>query len=351
MPAKRVTMQDIADACGLSRNTVSKAFNGRGGVPESTRRMILEKAQELGYRQISSDPMTAAQPGGHLLLHAKSIALLTHHMPTHHHYGTAFISAFTNRLCRMGYTLMMYEITQGEIDSKQLPANFVLERTAGILGIELFDQDYAEMICGLGLPVIFADTYARPDFSSMSADLITMENVSSTIALTEKLIKAGAREIGFVGDVNHCSSFYERWLGFCRAMEHANLKVRNSLCILDDDSSPYSNSAWLLERIERMPVMPDAFVCANDFLALHLMTALKKKGLRIPQDIMITGFDGTAQAAVVEPALTTVLIPSSDMGCFAAGMLIERIETPNLPFRRSYVQTTPIWNKTIRELI
>ncbi|MGM9538339.1 MAG: LacI family DNA-binding transcriptional regulator [Candidatus Onthomonas sp.] len=349
MPARRITMQDIADACGLSRNTVSKAFNGRGGVPEATRRMILAKAEELGYRQISSDNAAAAQTVGNPLLHAKSIALLTHHMPMHSHYGTAFISAFANRLCRTGYTLMMYEISQEEIDEKRLPANFALDRTAGILGIELFDHDYADMICGLGLPVIFTDTYARPDLSSMAADLITMENVSSTIALTEKLIKAGAREIGFVGDANHCCSFQERWSGFCKAMGRANLTVRKSLCILADDSNPYSNPAWLLDQIERMPSMPDAFVCANDFLALHLITALKKKELRIPQDVMITGFDGTAQADVVEPSLTTVRIPSSDMGYFAAGMLLERMENPRLPFRRNYVQTIPIWNKSIRE--
>lgn len=350
MPAKRVTMQDIADACGLSRNTISKAFNGRGGVPEATRRMILEKAEELGYRQISNDAIAATQSAGHPLLHTKSIALLTHHMPTHYHYGTAFISAFTNRLCRMGYTLMMYEITQEEMNRKQLPANFTLERTAGILGIELFNREYAEMICKLGVPVIFADTYVCPDFSSMSADLISMENVSSTIALTEQLIGAGAREIGFVGDINHCNSFYERWLGFCRAMDQANLNVRSSLCILADDTNPYGNPAWLLDQIERMPSVPDAFVCANDFLALHLMTALKEKGLSIPHDVMITGFDGTVQASVVEPPLTTVRIPSSDMGYFAAGMILERIEIPKLPFRRIYVQTTPVWHKSVRAL-
>ena len=50
---KRVTMQDIADACGLSRNTVSKIFNGRGSVPDSTRDFVLAKAQELGYHQLS----------------------------------------------------------------------------------------------------------------------------------------------------------------------------------------------------------------------------------------------------------------------------------------------------------
>ena len=75
MPNKRVTMQDIADACGLSRNTVSKVFNGRGAVPQATRTMIQKKAEELGYGSpVDTEPASSRASDG-------SIALLTHRMP------------------------------------------------------------------------------------------------------------------------------------------------------------------------------------------------------------------------------------------------------------------------------
>ena len=60
MAAKKITMQDIADACGLSRNTVSKVFNGRGSVPEATRQQVLEKARQMGYRQQRTGPPSMA---------------------------------------------------------------------------------------------------------------------------------------------------------------------------------------------------------------------------------------------------------------------------------------------------
>ena len=62
MAHKRVTMQDIADACGLSRNTVSKIFNGRGAVPETTQHTVLQKAQELGYYQVPEPAAAGVQP-------------------------------------------------------------------------------------------------------------------------------------------------------------------------------------------------------------------------------------------------------------------------------------------------
>ena len=98
MAIKRVTMQDIADACGLSRNTVSKVFNGRGSVPPATRDFILKKAGELGYGlPVKEKEVPSVQSGG-------SIALLTNNMPVDYHFGTFFVTTFTDQICRAGYT-------------------------------------------------------------------------------------------------------------------------------------------------------------------------------------------------------------------------------------------------------
>lgn len=335
-------MQDIADACGLSRNTISKVFNGRGSVPEATRRAVLEKAQALGYRQL---PEERAAPQRQAL---RSVALFTNRMPERSHFGSVFVSAFANRLSRAGYTLMMYEILPEELRERRLPANFVLEHTAGLLGIELFDRAYSDFVCSLGLPVIFANICAHTDFSRLAADVISMENIDSTAAVTTRLIEAGARRLGFVGDREHCDSFHQRWDGFRLGLARACLPLDQGLCLLADDGQPYADTAWLLQQLDRMPRLPDAFVCANDYLAIHLMAALRQKGLRIPDDIMVTGFDGSPESAVIDPPLTTVRIPSSDMGAVAAGILLERIQNPALPYRRTYVQTQPMWRSSVR---
>ena len=95
-----------------------------------------------------------------------------------------------------------------------------------------------------------------------------------------------------------------------------------------------------------IPELPDAFACANDYIGIHLMTALKKKGLSIPDDIMIAGFDGSPEAAIVEPSLTTASIPSADIGKLAASLLTERIRNPEFPYHWTYVKTSPVWGRS-----
>lgn len=343
MAYKRITMQDVAAACNLSRNTVSKIFNDRGAVPEATRQMVLQKAQELGYYQTVEEgpPRPAAQ--------AKSIALLTRKAPSDAHFGTFFLPAFTEHLSRAGYTLTMSEITPQEMRERRLPGHIVLEQTAGILTIEMFDQGYLDMLCSLGLPCISVDASVKANLHPMRCDFIAMENISSSAALTSHVIAAGARRPGFVGDPLHCNSFRQRWMGFCDALDEAGLVLDKGLCIIDEDSPLYSDEDWLAKWFQGLEVKPDALICANDFLALHMMAAMKRLGLDIPADIMVAGFDGTPQSAVVEPSLTTVEIPNGDIGRMAADKLLERIKNPALPFCSTYVKTTPVWrNSTLR---
>lgn len=336
MARKRITMQDIAQACGLSRNTVSKVFNDRGAVPEETRRLVLDKARQLGYTQL---PAESGQ--------GRSIALLTQHKLLSHNFGAFFITSFTDQISRAGYTLKMYEISRTEIREKRLPPHLDLEETAGILGIELFDRPYLESVCALGKPTVFVDGYPHAAESPINCDFVSMENLASETALVGRMIRSGAKKIGFVGDRSHCNSFYERWVGCCSALREAGLPIREDLSILAEDGEYYGDPAWLLRQLEALPEIPDGFACANDYLALHLMTALKKLGLSVPGDVLVAGFDGSMEAAVVTPSLATARIPSAEIGRLAATLLVRRIAEPDFPYHWTYVKTTPIWGESI----
>lgn len=343
---KRVTMQDIADACGLSRNTVSKIFNGRGAVPDSTRELVLTKAQELGYFQVPIEtPETA--PAAPTAVY-RNIALLTHSRPSMHNFGTQFITNFTDQICRSGYNLKIFEINDEAYAKMTLPAHFAINEISGIIIIELFDRDYTQMLCGLGVPVMLIDSYADAARDLMQCDRVYMENYASTIALTSRMIKAGAKSIGFVGDMNHCCSFRERWNGFCAAMQDAGLTVDRSVCILEKDSLAYGDLDWMLNAMNNLSRIPDGFVCCNDYVAIHVMRALREKGLSIPDDVMVTGFDGTLEAEVFYPPLTTSKIPTAEIGRISAEIMLEHIDNPELPCRCTVVSTTPIWRASTR---
>ena len=311
-------------------------------MPEATQRLVLQKAQELGYGSFSERVLPLADDI------RRNIALMTQHKLLTHSFGSYFLTSFTDQVTRMGYNMKLYEISPEEISAKKLPPHLLLEETAGFLGIELFDKSYLDMICSLGLPCVFVDSPVECMSSLMNCDFIAMENFAATAALTRRMIAAGAKRNGFVGDRNHCSSFYKRWLGCREAMQEAGLELSDDCSIVEPDSDLYGDPEWLMKQLDRMPSIPDAFVCANDFLAIRMMTALKRKGLSIPNDVMISGFDGSPESAVVEPALTTAEIPGSDIGRSAAIMLISRIEAPARPYCSINYSSTPIFRDSTR---
>lgn len=333
----KVTMQQIADALGLSRNTVSKAFNAHATVPERTRALIFKKAQELGYQSI---PPAAKHT-------AANLALLTRSMPNQSHYGSGFISAFSHAMSAAGYTLAIYIVSGEDAAALRLPPNLSAQNIAGILAIELFDRGYCDFLSALGVPVLFSDIYARADYTSLAADVIMMENRASACTLTTGLVQRGAKSVGFVGDKAHCNSFYERWCGYRQALNRAKLTMNPEACVLAaDNSAAYGSSTWMAGQLRAMPALPDAFVCANDYIAISLIKALHKLGVNVPREVQVTGFDDSPEAKVIEPALTTVRIPSEGMGAIGAEMLLSRIRNPELPYRSTCVQTCIKWRES-----
>lgn len=349
MAQRRVTMQDIADACGFSRNTVSKVFNGRGFVQEETRRIVLAKARELGYNVM---PVEALESASEIVddktAPMQSIAVISRSNPLNHSFGSLFIKFFTDQICRNGFTVQLYEISEEEMRGCKLPPHISTATSAGILLIELFDRKYIDMICDMGLPVLVVDGYPDVNRTIYKCDYLSMENVATSRELTKEVIRCGAKTIGFVGDIEHCNSFHERWTGFTEAMEEAGLPVNRELCIIEPDECPYWNRDWTIEQLQKMPFIPDAFVCANDYHAIKLMTALKHMNIRIPEDVMLTGFDNSVESTIVDPSLTTSFVPAKEMGILAADVMLRRINMPDMPYYFTRIQTSPLIRKSTR---
>ncbi|MDR1636558.1 MAG: LacI family DNA-binding transcriptional regulator [Treponema sp.] len=337
MAINRITMQDIADSLGLSRNTVSKALNGNPAVPASTRKMVIQKAASLGYKNYAAagqEQIGGSNKGG-------TIAFFASVMPGKNHFGSQFLTGFTEHISRGSYTLSVYILRPEDIAACRAPMNFSHEQVSGILCIEMFDPPYCDFICAMNKPVLFADTYVIPAQRSLRADIMMMENRKSTESLVSYMIKKGAESIGFIGDRNHCQGFAERWEGFYRALVQAGLSVNPGQCILDDNREPYNDSDWMTEKLRVMGELPRAFMCANDTLALSVLEALKTLGKSAPQDVMVAGFDNNLETQLLQPRLSTVHIPSYEMGVAAADTMLRRIERPGFPYTTTYMQTTP----------
>ncbi|NEU27338.1 LacI family transcriptional regulator [Paenibacillus polymyxa] len=341
MKKEKVTIQDIADALGISRNTASKAINGSDSIPVDTRNKVIKKAIELKYKQfayVETDSIIPKNQG--------NIALFTCNLPNSSHFGSFLISGLEKRISAEGYNLSIHIVRENETQAGILPNNFEASKVDGIICIEMFDPQYSELVTSLGLPTIFIDCSVDIFHPDLKADLLLMENEHSVYSVTKSLIDRGLTRIGFVGDYKHCKSFNERWVGYNRALIEAGLSVDLSSCIIDQDRNYFSESDWMDKQLEGISVLPSAFVCANDFIAVSVMKALKNKNLKIPEDIAVFGFDNAPESRIVEPHLSTVHIYNNEMGVTAAEMLLARVKDPSRPYQITHIRTEPIFRES-----
>lgn len=350
--AERVTIQDIADELGVSRNTVSKAINNTGLLADSTRERVLQKAADMGYKQFSYLTLSNQKNGRLEYAAAKNeIALISTGFIGSSHFASTMLDKFQREISLLGYSLSIHRVSDDEIEKLQMPASFNKEKTAGLLCLELFHREYASMICGLGIPVLFVDSPVIFPGTSFKADCLYMENQNNIFVLIRELVRRGKKKIGFIGECMHCQSFFERYMAYRNAMHLLGLPCREQDCIIGNrldirnpDGQDYQE--YLASCFHDAEDLPEVFLCANDFVALDALRVFKSMRLSVPEDIWLCGFDDSPESRIVTPALTTVHIHSQIMGFSAVHLLMSRIKQPALNFRTIHTETSLLYRES-----
>jgi len=339
---KRVTIQDIADELGISRNTVSKAINNADGLADATREKILEKAIEMGYKQFSYiNAHSGLYPRPEALCRGE-IALLYGGIISPAHFATLMLDKLKRDLPRWGYDLNAYRVERENLLCRTLPPTFDPGQVSAIICVQMFDRAYDEMICVLGLPVLFVDGPNKRDGIGLPADQLYMDNTTAITRFVNDMLLRGRRRIGFIGDFEHCQSFFERYTAFRYAMLMANAPVEERFCIKSIERER------LEEALESLEDLPDVFICANDFIAEDAIYALRKLGKSVPEDVLFCGFDDSPNSRIMTPTLTTVHIHTQVMAVTAMHLLLSRIEEPGLDFRITPTETELIYRDSTR---
>ncbi len=352
--ASKVTIQDIADALGVSRNTVSKAINNTGVLAADTRDKVLKKAQEMGYKQFSymniaeiNKPISVSSAGG-----PREIALLAGNFLGSSHFASTMLDKFQGELAQLGYGLTIYQITRDEMKDLRLPVSFRSESTAGIACLEIFDHAYCRMLCNLNIPLLFIDTPANGFDKPLEADRLYMDNNREIYRFVKEMCQRGKKRIGFIGEYMHCHSFYERYMAYRNAMYTLGLPCPEEYCIIGSRSGISDMNTYreyLMDSLGSMKSLPDVFICVNDAIALEVMQALRRLGYSVPGDIYLCGFDDSPESKIVTPSLTTIHIHSQDMGLSAVQLLMSRINEPSLNYRTLYIETNLIFRESTED--
>lgn len=340
----KVTAQDIADCLHLSRITVSKALNNSPNVSADTRELVLKKAREMNYKNMNysalPDEDTAA-------VQNKSFAFVMQMNPDALHIGSGIMAQLEQEIRKKGYSLTLHTITEQDISSMALPANLNKNQVEAAICLEMFHPEYSSLICSLGIPVLFIDACVHFHSLHPHGDLLLMESRSSVYhMLTAVWEKHSFSSMGFVGDIDHCLSFRERYEGFLLAAASCGMETQPYHIIAPD--SHYGRPGWMLQRLQEMEKLPDLFCCANDALAQILIQNLNDLGRRVPEDVMVCGFDGIFYVNPALNCLTTVHTPCRELGTCAARLLFQRIGHPRQFCTSTYVDTEIWFRETTR---
>jgi DNA-binding LacI/PurR family transcriptional regulator len=171
-----------------------------------------------------------------------------------------------------------------------------------------------------------------------SVSFVSIDNVSSARRAVEYLILLGRKKIALLNFSLEFPFACYREQGFDEALSNAGLSKNDawiSHLYSIDYQLAYSNAMHILS----LPELPDACFAVSDVYAVAMIHAAKKKGIRVPQDISVVGFDNIALASMTDPAITTIAQPGTQMGYHAGELLIEKIRSPGTPKKRIILNT------------
>jgi LacI family transcriptional regulator len=337
----KVNMNDIAEALNMSRNTISKAFNNQY-LPDRTKQLILNKAIEMGYKNLD----TVAKR--ETIIHHKNILILTTSDLQNLNFFLSVLRGIDNIVTK--YNLNLLQFQYGKIHQFQDLKDYIrISEVSGILCLETFNEVLVKQILSLRIPVVFMDSSIECIEYTGNFDIVLMENRNSIKNMIKHLIRTSSiTKIGFIGDYLHCLGFYERFVGFREALFEHKIHYQSKYNITKADEFPYGNQEVLSNELTLMDELPELFVCANDFLAISLIKALKMIGKRVPQDVQVIGFDNTIDARNFEIPLTTIDTDKEVLGNESIVTLLNRIKYKEDRTRIIHLQTKPIYRDSTK---
>lgn len=317
---KKITMQDIAHKLSISRVTVWKALNGKGGVSDELRAQILKLASDMGYRR-TAEPELPRAPRRTISITVSRPESSIFWMNIIHEIG---------KECEKNHMNLLYSYIPSTFSpGYSLPPTLTNGTVEGMIIMNVYDATLIRQLNDLNLPKVFLDTVPEIPVDTLKGDLILIEGRRIIRRITERLIERGCRKIGFVGDVQYAYSNRERFQGFEGAMKEAGLPIQEEF-MLTKSIGIFSYQEEMNRFVRNLPSLPDAFVCVSDYALSFLVRALHGRTWGIKEKLILTGFDGTREFEEILKNDTTVKVKTNELGQRLLHQLTYRMDHPDV---------------------
>ncbi len=307
-----MTIDEVALLAGVSPMTVSRVVNSHGNVRESTRERVMRAVQELSYTpNLAASSLAAAQNTRIALIYTN---------PSSAYLSELLVGALRGAL-RNATQLVIDAWDEYDVEAERVAARALIGTVAGVILPPPLGESpvvLAELI-GAGVPVVaiasgrFSDEISR----------VRIDDFHAAKEIAAHVIARGHRRIGFIrGNPNQTAS-ERRFEGFQAAMDEAGIVLDGSL--VEQGYFTYRSGLEAAERLLARQVPPSAIIASNDDMAAATISVAHRRGLDVPRDLSVVGFDDTSTATTVWPELTTIRQPIAAMAESAVDILLRGI--------------------------
>ena len=334
--ARKNSLQAVAEEMGISKVTVWRAVNDQPGISREMKDKILSHMQQTG---LSILPAKEREAGA-----IKRLAYFVSHrfFFENEKFYTIIYYQLNKMALSHNITLTLFVVNHLDEHADRLPASFLNESFDGVfIGGEM-KESYIQAIRARNCPLVMIDFYSL----KVDADCVITDNFFMGYEVTSRLLDMGHRDIGFAGGYRAVSNIMDRYLGYVKALRHADIEPNDEWTFnVNDPITGLYSMNFLLPK-----VLPTAIVCHCDMAAYYLIERLKMMNKSVPEDVSIISFDNTELCTQITPNLTSVEISCRKFAEIAFDALYKRIRNPEEPYCRQYVPCKLILRDSARDI-
>ena len=321
-----VTLKDIAECAGVTSATVSMVINNKPNISDATRKKVLKIAKELNYY-----PNVIAR--GLATRKSNSIGVIVPNLASS--FVVRILQGIKSTNRDIDYTVTLYDTVGQKETESQLFQRLARERRidGAILISASVTDDELKIFAEESVPCIVVARRCE------QLDSVYVNNAEGAMTATNYLIDKGHQSIACVTCTKQNLPTADRMMGYRNALEQHGIGFNEKLLFEVEDDT-IEAGVQVFQKIEALQGRPDAvFFPAGDMAAIGFIKEAKKQGRVIPSDCAVVGFDDIPAAEVIEPALTTVRQPKLEMGDYAIGMIVDKIEGRESGIKHKELQT------------
>jgi DNA-binding LacI/PurR family transcriptional regulator len=310
----RTHIKDVARVAGVSTATVSHVINKTRSVSEETRQRVMRAIEDCNYYPNAHARSLASGRSNTLGLLVSDIS---------NPFFPELVKSIETVAFEKGYDVVLSNTDYNDERTLNYVRRFIERKVAGVaLMTSELDKGLIEELARCHVPVVFLDIGS----AGLCMSNLLVDYAKGINEAISHLAGLGHTKIAYVGGPRHLSSAAKRLEAFETSMSY-QLPRAGRLAIYEGDFRLESGRRAAREMLDE-PELPTAVVVANDMMALGVMQEFRERGLHIPEDISIVGFDDIAFAALSNPPLTTIRLPRADLGREAVEALLATITDP-----------------------